>query len=70
MTVSLSEQAYHEIRQMIVRLDLAPGAVIREDDLQATLSGAPPFVRRCNDWFAINSSRSSLAAACMCRVST
>jgi DNA-binding GntR family transcriptional regulator len=37
MTVSLSERAYHEIRQMIVRLDLAPGAVIREDDLQASL---------------------------------
>lgn len=35
--VSLSEQAYQAIRRMIVRLDLAPGAVIREDELQATL---------------------------------
>ena len=34
---TLSEQAYQAIRQMIVRLDLAPGAVIREDELQATL---------------------------------
>jgi DNA-binding GntR family transcriptional regulator len=35
--MSLSERAYHEIRHMIVRLDLAPGDVIREDELQATL---------------------------------
>jgi GntR family transcriptional regulator, rspAB operon transcriptional repressor len=34
---SLSERAYHEIRRMIVRLELAPGAVIRDDELQATL---------------------------------
>jgi GntR family transcriptional regulator, rspAB operon transcriptional repressor len=34
---SLSAKAYDEIRRMIVRLDLAPGAVIREDDLQARL---------------------------------
>jgi len=34
---SLSERAYQEIRRMIVRLELAPGAVIRDDDLQATL---------------------------------
>jgi len=37
MTKSLSERAYHEIRRMIVRLDLAPGAVVREDDLQEHL---------------------------------
>jgi DNA-binding GntR family transcriptional regulator len=35
--MSLSERAYREIRRMIVRLDLAPGAVVREDQLQATL---------------------------------
>ena len=31
---SLSEQAYRLIRDMIVRLELTPGAVVREDDLQ------------------------------------
>ncbi|MFZ4717965.1 MAG: GntR family transcriptional regulator [Ilumatobacteraceae bacterium] len=36
-STSLSERAYQEIRRMIVRLDLAPGDVIREDELQATL---------------------------------
>ncbi len=36
-STSLSERAYHEIRRMIVRLDLAPGAVVREDELQSTL---------------------------------
>jgi DNA-binding GntR family transcriptional regulator len=35
--MSLSERAYQEIRRMIVRLELAPGAVIRDDDLKATL---------------------------------
>lgn len=35
--MSLSDRAYEEIRRMIVRLDLAPGAVIREDELQTTL---------------------------------
>ena len=34
---SLSERAYHQIRRMIVRLDLEPGAVVREDELQITL---------------------------------
>ena len=34
---SLSEQAYGLIRGMIVRLELTPGAVVREDDLQAHL---------------------------------
>ena len=34
---SLSEQAYRLIRRMIVRLQLAPGAVIREDELQQKL---------------------------------
>ncbi|MEM7288248.1 MAG: GntR family transcriptional regulator [Actinomycetota bacterium] len=33
----LSEQAYQQIRRMIVRLDLAPGDVLREDDLRADL---------------------------------
>lgn len=37
MSVSLSERAYYEIRNKIVRLDLAPGDVIREDDLQHQL---------------------------------
>ena len=36
-STSLSERAYAQIRRMIVRLDLVPGAVIREDELQATL---------------------------------
>jgi DNA-binding GntR family transcriptional regulator len=35
--MSLSERAFLEIRRMIVRLDLAPGDVIREDELQTTL---------------------------------
>jgi len=34
---SLSHQAYAAIRRMIVRLELAPGAVISEDQLQADL---------------------------------
>lgn len=36
-TKSLSQRAYDEIRRMIVRLELAPGAVIGEDQLQARL---------------------------------
>jgi DNA-binding GntR family transcriptional regulator len=36
-TVPLSEQAYQAIRGMIVRLDLAPGAVVRDDRLQEQL---------------------------------
>lgn len=35
--LSLAERAYGEIRRMIIRLDLAPGDVVREADLQATL---------------------------------
>lgn len=34
---SLAERAYDEIRRMIIRLELAPGDVVREADLQATL---------------------------------
>lgn len=34
---TLSEQAYERIRTMIVRLDLAPGDVLREDDLRGAL---------------------------------
>lgn len=34
---TLSETAYDAIRTMIVRIDLAPGDVLREDDLQARL---------------------------------
>lgn len=37
MSESLSERAYRAIRDLIVRVDLAPGDVIREDDLQARL---------------------------------
>ena len=37
MSISLSEQAYQQIRRMIIRLDLAPGAVVREDELQRQL---------------------------------
>ncbi len=44
MNVSLSEQAYHDIRRMIVRLDLAPGAIVREDVLQQQLgTGRTPI---------------------------
>ena len=35
--LSLAERAYDEIRRMIIRLDLAPGDVVREADLQETL---------------------------------
>ena len=35
--LSLSEQAYGQLRRMIVRLDFAPGDVLREDELQAQL---------------------------------
>jgi DNA-binding GntR family transcriptional regulator len=34
-TGSLSTTAYERIKDMIVRVELAPGAVVREDDLQA-----------------------------------
>jgi len=34
---SLAERAYDQIRRMIIRLELAPGDVVREADLQATL---------------------------------
>lgn len=34
-TESLSAAAYERIKQMIVRVELAPGAIVREDDLQA-----------------------------------
>ena len=34
---SLSDQAYHQLRRHIVRLDFEPGAVLREDDLRARL---------------------------------
>ena len=34
---SLAERAYDEIRRMIIRLELAPGDVVREADLQTTL---------------------------------
>ena len=34
---SLGARAYRDIRRMIVRLDLAPGTVIRDDELQAEL---------------------------------
>lgn len=37
MSESLSERAYYEIRDLIVRVALAPGDVIREDDLQVRL---------------------------------
>ena len=37
MTRSLSEEAYTQLRSMIVRLDFVPGDVLREDDLQDQL---------------------------------
>ncbi len=37
MTESLGEQAYHQLRQMIVQLTFAPGDVLREDELQDRL---------------------------------
>lgn len=36
-SITLSERAYHEIRAMIVRLELPPGAVVREDELKTGL---------------------------------
>lgn len=36
-TQSLSERAYTQIRRMIVRLELAPGAIIREESLRDSL---------------------------------
>ena len=36
-TPSLSERAYDQIRRMIVRLELAPGATIREESLRVSL---------------------------------
>ena len=39
---SLSETAYHELRGMIVRLDYAPGDVLREDEIRAALASAEP----------------------------
>ena len=36
-TPSLSERAYDEIRRMIVRLELAPGAIIRDESLREAL---------------------------------
>lgn len=35
--LSMAERAFDEIRRMIIRLDLAPGDVVREADLQTTL---------------------------------
>ncbi len=44
MTVSQSERAYEAIRRMIVRLELAPGAVLREESLQLQLgTGRTPI---------------------------
>ncbi|MGD9703448.1 MAG: GntR family transcriptional regulator [Acidimicrobiia bacterium] len=44
MTVSQSERAYEAIRRMIVRLELAPGAVLREESLQELLgTGRTPI---------------------------
>lgn len=37
MSESLSEQAYHQLRRMIVRLDFAPGDVLREEELRRLL---------------------------------
>jgi DNA-binding GntR family transcriptional regulator len=37
VSASLSEQAYQQIRQRIIRLDLAPGDVLREHELQERL---------------------------------
>ncbi len=36
-STSLAEHAFHEIRRMIIRLELAPGDVVREADLQQRL---------------------------------
>ena len=37
LPLSLAERAYDEIRRMIIRLELAPGDVVREADLQVVL---------------------------------
>ena len=36
-SLSLTDHAYRSLRQMIVTLELAPGAVVRQDELQAEL---------------------------------
>jgi GntR family transcriptional regulator, rspAB operon transcriptional repressor len=36
-TLSMAERAFAEIRRMIIRLELAPGDVVREADLQTTI---------------------------------
>ena len=41
MTVSQSERAYQAIRRMIVRLELAPGAVLREESTAAPARHRP-----------------------------
>ncbi len=44
MSESLSEQAYDQLREKIVRLEFAPGAVLREDALREELGiGRTPF---------------------------
>ncbi len=35
--MSLSERAYEQLRRMIIRVELAPGDVVREDELQRSL---------------------------------
>ena len=44
MAISLSERAYHDIRRMIVRLELPPGSVVREETLQEAIgTGRTPI---------------------------
>ena len=42
---SLAERAYDEIRRMIIRLELAPGDVVREADLQVRLGTSRTPIR-------------------------
>ena len=44
MAISLSERAYNDIRRMIVRLELPPGSVVREETLQEAIgTGRTPI---------------------------
>ena len=45
MAISLSERAYDDIRRMIVRLELPPGSVLREETLQERLGAGRTPIR-------------------------
>ena len=51
---SLSEQAYRLIRSMIVRLELNPGAIVREEDLQEQLEIGRTPIREASQRLALD----------------